>query len=319
VNVQISGGLSVFPNHADSGTQLVQQAKLAMSNAMQSGAQLLLFSDTMKPHPQKLQLMSDLKTVVAQEQLQWALQPQYCVNEHCVMGSEMLVRWHHPDYGWVSPGDFVVWAEQMGNVSEITRAAIRNACRLLEQLKEDTATLKLSVNLSANDLANTKMVKEIIDSVGSNASHLTLEITETALMKDIEKVQKNVELLKQVDIKLSLDDYGTGYSSLEYLKAFNFDEIKIDQMFINDMTRIDRNLQLTKASIELGHKLGALVVAEGVEDRETADILIDMGCDILQGYYIGRPQVTTDVAEYMSTAGSFRMEQKANHSDSGKS
>jgi len=307
VHVQVSGGLAVYPNHASSEVQLVQQAKLAMSNAMRSGAQLLLFSDSMQPNPQKLQLMSDLKNALAQNQLQWALQPQYCVNEHCVMGSEVLVRWHHPEYGWVSPGDFVVWAEQMGNVSEITRAAIGHACTLMDQIDTDPNPLHLSVNLSANDLADVDMVERIVESVGDNAHKLTLEITETALMKDVQKVQRNVTLLRDAGIKLSLDDYGTGYSSLEYLKAFNFDEIKIDQMFINDITRIDRNLKLTKASIELGHNLGAKVVAEGVEDKETAEMLIDMGCDILQGYYIGRPQVTTDVDEYMRTAGSFRM------------
>ncbi len=309
INAQISGGLAAFPYHAQSEVQLIQQAKLAMSNAMRSGAQLLVFSDSMKPHPQKLQLMSDLEAVLAQDQLQWALQPQFCINAQRVTGYEMLVRWHHADYGWVSPGDFVVWAEQMGTIREITRAAIRQACLLMDQVGTDAEPFHLSVNLSANDLADSHMVEQIVESAAANAHKLTLEITETALMRDVKMVQRNVERLKQAGISLSLDDYGTGYSSLEYLKAFSFDEIKIDQMFISDMTRIDRNLKLTKASIELGHNLGARVVAEGVEDRETADMLIDMGCDVLQGYYIGRPQVPTDAAEYVRRAGQFRMTQ----------
>jgi EAL domain-containing protein (putative c-di-GMP-specific phosphodiesterase class I) len=203
----------------------------------------------------------------------------------------------------LAPDDFVVWAEQMGNVSEITRAGIAYACRVLSASAEHC----VSLNLSANDLADTAMVELIIASAGADLNKLTLEITETALMHDVDRVQQNVNLLKRAGAKLSLDDYGTGYSSLEYLKAFSFDEIKIDRMFVNDMTRIDRNLKLTRASIELGHNLGARVVAEGVEDQETADRLIEMGCDILQGYFIGRPQIPDSVADYLHTADSFRI------------
>lgn len=306
IHVQVSGGLALFPDHAQSETQLIQRSKIAMSNALRSGARLMVYSDSMKTDPQKLQLMSDLKIALAGKKLQWAMQPQYDVNEQRVMGSEILVRWHHPDYGWVSPGDFVVWAEQMGTVSDITHAAIRHACGLMSSVHAHSQCFALSVNLSANDLANERVAEQIIESAGANAQHLTLEITETALMRDVEAVKRSVELLKQAGITLSLDDYGTGYSSLEYLKAFNFDELKIDRMFISDIAQIDRNLKLTKASIELGHNLGARVVAEGVEDRECADILIDMGCDILQGYYIGKPVVPTDIDEYMTSLGRFR-------------
>lgn len=303
VHVQVSGGLAVYPEHAQEASQLIQQAKLALSSAMKSGSQILLFTESMKPDPQKLQLISDLRVALSQNQLQWALQPQYSVKEKRILSSEMLVRWHHSDYGWVPPDDFVVWAEQMGKVSEITRAGIAQASWILSE----SADHNVSLNLSANDLADTEMVERIIDKAGANLHRLTLEITETALMYDVDRVQHNVNILKQAGAKLSLDDYGTGYSSLEYLKAFSFDEIKIDRMFINDITRIDRNLKLTRASIELGHNLGANVVAEGVEDKETADLLIQMGCDILQGYFIGRPQMHASVAEYTHTTGSFKM------------
>ncbi|MDT8427942.1 MAG: EAL domain-containing protein [Pseudomonadales bacterium] len=310
VHVRVSGGLATYPEDGTTDAQLIQQARLALSNAKKSGSQLLLFSDSMKPDPQKIQLMSDLEVVLAKNQLQWALQPQYWVNEKRVSSHEMLVRWHHPGYGWVSPGDFVVWAEQIGNVSAITDAAIKHVCTLMDQSSALSTKLCLSINLSANDLTNTALVERIVENAGDNINQLTVEITETALIQEIERVQRNVDYLKKAGVKLALDDYGTGYSSLEYLKAFNFNEIKIDRMFINDITSIERNLQLTRASIELGHNLGAKVVAEGVENQETADILIDMGCDILQGYHIGRPEIPASLADYLQTAGSFRMAQR---------
>jgi len=307
VHVQVSGGLAVAPEHAQSETELIQKAKLAMSNAMRSGSQLLLFSDSMQPDPQKLQLMSDLKVALSENHLQWAFQPQYWVKEQRVMGSEMLVRWRHADYGWVSPSDFVVWAEQMGNIQTLTHAAVGHAFKTLESISGRQEPFRLSVNFSANDLANADLVQRIVRNAGKHHHQLTVEITETALMHDTEKVLHHAELLKQAGVELSLDDYGTGYSSLEYLKTFSFDEIKIDRMFINDITRIDRNLKLARASIQLAHNLGAKVVAEGVEDRETAELLIDMGCDILQGYYIGRPQVPEHVSDYLSGTDAFRI------------
>jgi diguanylate cyclase (GGDEF)-like protein len=307
VHTQLCGGLAFYPDHADDETDLLHKAKLAATSARKSGSQLLIYSNSMKADPQKLRLMSDLKTTLMENRLEWALQPQYDVAAQRIMGSEILVRWQHPEYGWVPPGDFVVWAEETGIVGQITDAAMAHACSLLKTGIGSANTFHLSVNLSANDLADAAMVERIIDQSAQWACLLTLEITETALMRDVKTVMLNVDRLKQAGIRISLDDYGTGYSSLEYLKAFSFDEIKIDRMFINDIAHIDRNLKLTQASIELGHNLGATVVAEGVEDRECADLLINMGCDVLQGYYIGRPVIPTDFAEYLRESGRFHI------------
>lgn len=297
--IQVSGGLAISPGDADTATALIQKAKLAMTNARKSGAQLLLFNQSMAPDLHKLQLISDLKSTLSAHGLKWALQPQYDVRSKKVIGAELLVRWQHPVYGWVPPTDFVVWAEQTGIVRHITDAAMEQACLILRHMKDRHINIQLSANLSSNDLSDDIVVKNIVDLTAGCADLLTLEITETALMKDMAAVIRNVETLRAAGIKLSLDDYGTGYSSLEYLQAFSFDEIKIDRMFIHELTHIERNLRLTQASIELGHSLGATVVAEGVEDSESADILIEMGCDVLQGYHIGRPVVVSDFDAYL--------------------
>ncbi|MEX0740876.1 MAG: bifunctional diguanylate cyclase/phosphodiesterase [Pseudohongiella sp.] len=299
IRIQVSGGIAICPGDADSATSLIQKAKLAMTNAKKTGAQLLLFNQSMAPDLHKLQLISDLKEALSERKLMWALQPQYDVSTKRVVGAELLIRWQHPDYGWVPPTDFIAWAEQTGLIRQITEAAIEQACLILAHMKAINRSFKLSVNLSSNDLADTDVVKRIIAQTVDYAESLTLEITETALMKDMDAVVRNVELLKTAGIKLSLDDYGTGYSSLEYLQAFCFDEIKIDRMFITDVAHVERNLKLTQASIELGHSLGAIVVAEGVEDQKSAELLIAMGCDVLQGYHIGRPVIVSDLDAYL--------------------
>lgn len=307
IRIQVFGGVAICPGDADTATALIQKAKLAMTNAKKTGAQLLLFNQSMAPDLQKLQLISDLKRTLATHELKWALQPQYDVSSKRIIGAELLARWQHPSYGWVPPAEFIVWAEQIGIVGQITDAAIEQACRILRHMKNTERDFQLSVNLSSNDLADTDVVKKIVARTGDCATLLTLEITETALMKDMDAVIRNVELLRNAGIKLSLDDYGTGYSSLEYLQAFSFNEIKIDRMFINELAHIERNLTLTQASIALGHSLGSTVVAEGVEDKETADLLIAMGCDVLQGYHIGRPAILGDIDAFLSNSEQIRL------------
>ena len=307
VHTQLSSGMAIYPDDARSAADLIKKAKLAISNARQSGAQLLFFTEAMKPNPQKLQMIADLKETIASRELAWALQPQYNVSAGKVNAAEMLVRWQHSEYGWVPPCDFVVWAEQSGFVTDITEAAIMNVSKLLDQFRALDRTHRISVNLSANDLASDAMVDMIIEHTVEHSITLTLEITETALMRDMKSVIRNVERLKQTGIHISLDDYGTGYSSLEYLQAFQFDEIKIDRMFVKEISRIERNRKLTQTSIELGHHLGAIVVAEGVEDKESANMLIDMGCDVLQGYFISRPVIVDELRDYLSTADAIRV------------
>jgi EAL domain-containing protein (putative c-di-GMP-specific phosphodiesterase class I)/ABC-type amino acid transport substrate-binding protein len=244
------------------------------------------------------QLMADLRKALSNGKLSWVFQPQYSVLERRISGAEMLIRWQHPERGWVPPDQFIVLAEKTGLIKAITREVLRQACVVLRDWQAAGHQYKLSVNVSANDLADRKVVERIGKDLHSCGGFLTVEITETAFMQDIKAILANVDTLRRAQVKISLDDYGTGYSSLESLKALHFDEIKIDKTFISDLVQYERNLKLVQASIIMGHELGASIVAEGVEDHATIGLLEAAGCDHLQGYCISRPLALDDFVKF---------------------
>lgn len=243
-------------------------------------------------------LLEELRKAIANKSLAWVYQPQYDVQTQKITGAEMLARWHHPLRGHIAPDVFIVLAERAGIIKDITTQALNQAIATLQAWSASDLRYRLSVNVSANDLADRGVVERISQALGARGEFLTVEITETALMKDTHSILANIELLRLARVQISLDDYGTGYSSLESLRRFAFDEIKIDKTFINGIVQSERNFKLTQASISLGHDLGALVVAEGVEDEETIDMLVKTGCDILQGYSICRPMAVEEFVAF---------------------
>lgn len=247
-------------------------------------------------------LLEELAQVLRVRGLDWWFQPQVSVSEQRVVGAEMLVRWHHPVRGMIPPDRFIAAAEHSGLIRDLTYQAIDRARGVLQQWQREGLECSLSVNVSANDLSDTAMLHHIAESLRGLERWIILEITETALMKDVKRILRAAELLRSNSIRLSLDDYGTGYSSMAYLKEFSFDEIKIDRTFTKDLLRDSRNLMLTRASTQLGHELGAQVVAEGVEDAPTARKLVELGCDVLQGYLFSRPLSLAAFNEYARNA-----------------
>lgn len=234
-------------------------------------------------------LLDDLRCVLRDDGLQWVFQPQVSVPGNRVTGCEMLVRWEHPEHGSIPPDRFIGLAEAHGLIGTLTYSAIDMGRSVLQHWKREQLDCSLSINVSANDLADSAMLGYIIEAMRGLEQHIILEITETAIMHDMQRILAAVDQLRVARIRLSLDDYGTGYSSMAYLKEFNFDEIKIDRTFTIGLLNDQRNLMLTRASARLGHELGALVVAEGVEDMSTALKLAELGCDVLQGYLFARP------------------------------
>lgn len=306
IEVQVAAGLALYPRDATDASTLIRKAAFAKTRAQELFVPWLVYSPSMDPDPGNIRLMSDLRQALKVNGLSWAYQPQYCTTRERIIGAEMLARWEHPEHGWVPPDRFIVMAEQSGLIRHITAAAIRNAVLTLQQWRAEGLDYELSLNVSANDLSDAHMVEAIIRDIEGYANRLTLEITETALMQDVGAILRSIELLKQARVRISLDDYGTGYSSMEYLRKFCFDEIKIDRTFIRGITCTERDLKLTTSSIRLGHDLGAKVVAEGVEDVETAALLIDAGCDVLQGYLISRP---LPLDKFKAFTSSFDMKQ----------
>lgn len=286
---EIAAGVVVYSQGEDDAYELLRKAHLALKAAEDGNERLVIYESGLDSDSTEAELMLDLQHALANGGLSWAYQPQVNIRTRAIESAEMLIRWNHPVHGWIPPNDFIARAEQAGLINRVTQAVARRALETLAEWQQRKSDCQLSINISANDLADRENVDFLVDKLGVLGGRLTLEITETAIMKDFDSIISNVERLRERDVKLSLDDYGTGYSSLEYLKRFQFDELKIDKLFISQIAQSERDMKLTQASINLGHDLGAVVVAEGVEDKATADILIEMQCDVLQGYGISRP------------------------------
>ena len=299
IQAPVVGGLSLYPMDAREPAELLRKAELALSHAKSKNKTLMAYEASMEPNPRNLTLMADLKRAIEGGKLVWAYQPQYGVKEKRITGVELLVRWNHPAHGWIAPDQFIPLAEQTGVIVQLTQEVIRHTIHTFKKWQADGINCHISINVSANDLADTDNVKAILEHSDDYGELLTLEITETAIMQDFQAIISGVDSLKENKVRIALDDYGTGYSSLTYLNKFNFDEIKVDKSFIKNLATSERDLKLTKASIMLGHDIGAKVVAEGVEDLESARLLIDMGCDILQGYFISKPLFADDFLAFL--------------------
>ncbi|MDZ7735019.1 MAG: EAL domain-containing protein [Gammaproteobacteria bacterium] len=289
IEPHVACGMAVFPEHGYNSQDIYRAAELAMTMARQRRQPILSYDPSMEPDPRNLTLMADLRKAIEANVLDWVFQPKYSLFERRVIGAEMLIRWRHPRYGPLSPGLFIPLAEKTGLIQSVTRCAIAEAIGIVREWGAIGSDWKLSVNVSGNDLADSGMVNDIIKHLDDHASLLVLEVTETAIIKDIESISRNIERLRVAGIGISLDDYGTGFSSLSYLKQLSFDEIKIDMSFIKNMLHSDRDQKITRASIILGHELDATVTAEGVEDMATAELLETLKCDALQGYGIAKP------------------------------
>ena len=286
---QIHAGLVLNSDADDDEYNLLRKAHIALKTAEERSRHLVIYDKSLEMEALGMGLLVDLKKALAHEGFSWAYQPQLNLKSRKIDSAEMLIRWNHPQHGWIPPIKFISQAEQSGLINEVTRVVVRRAVATIREWKNIQIECNLSINISANDLADNHIADYLITQFRGVGEYLILEITETAIMKDVDSILHNVERLRDEGIKLSLDDYGTGYSSLEYLKRFQFDELKIDKLFIDNISSSERDCKLTQASINLGHDLGAKVVAEGVEDEATASLLIQMNCDILQGYAICRP------------------------------
>lgn len=227
-----------------------------------------------------------------------AFQPQYQIATRQLVGVEALARWTHPTRGPIPPDEFIVQAEKSQDIYRLTLFVMDQAIRSAAQLRDRGMPINMSVNLSATLLDHSDLVGTI--RVMLTAHHLppealTIEITETAQIENSRQARQTLAQLRRTGIRLSIDDYGTGQSNLEYLTEIEADEIKIDKRFVMTMRDSQRNLEVVKSTIDLAHRLGAVAVAEGIEDAETMTLLADLGCDVGQGYHLGKPQLFSEL------------------------
>lgn len=236
------------------------------------------------------------------EQLRVLYQPQVDQRDQ-VEGAELLVRWHHPDKGMISPALFIPLAEQTGLIMPIGRWVMEMACRQLKAWEDDALRqhLVLSVNVSAREFASkdyVDQVQRILRRTGAHPGRLKLELTESALATDVEDVITKMHALKQLGLTFSLDDFGTGFSSLSYLRRMPIDQLKIDQSFVRNLARDHNDLSIVRTVISLGQNLAVGVIAEGVEESTQKDILEQLGCIHYQGYLYGKHM---SLAEFEAT------------------
>lgn len=211
-----------------------------------------------------------------------------------VVGAEALIRWNHPSKGMIFPGDFIPVAERSGLILEIGQWVLETACEQLVTWSMDpkTAHLKIAVNVSALQFKQSDYVEKVMASLErskANPALLTLELTESMLVIDINDLVKKMDALRRVGVKLSLDDFGTGYSSLSYLKMLPLDQLKIDKAFVRDMLNDPRDMAIVRTVIELARSLNLHIIAEGVETEEQRQFLASLGCYSFQGYLLGKP------------------------------
>ena len=247
----------------------------------------------------QLSFHSQLEDALSGGDIWVAFQPQYEIGSGRLVGVEALARWTHPTRGPIPPDEFIVQAEKSQDIYRLTLFVMDQAIRSAAQLRDRGLAINMSVNLSAalldhNDLVGT--IRVMLTAHHLPPELLTIEITETAQIENSRQARQTLAQLRRAGIRLSIDDYGTGQSNLEYLTEIEADEIKIDKRFVMTMRDWQRNFEVVKSTIDLAHRLGAVAVAEGIEDAPTMALLAQLGCDVGQGYHLGKPQLFTDLA-----------------------
>lgn len=297
ISTSASVGIALAPvEHHYAAETLLRDAHTATYRAKSQGkARHEVFSKRMRTQVvERFQLERDLHHALEREQLFLVYQPFVDLTTQKVIGFEALVRWAHPERGLISPGVFIPMAESTGLIIPMGRWILREACQQMQTWQAELQKQQciISVNLSSEqftepDLA--EQIRHIIQETGINPASLKLELTESMMMGNVETAIQMLLNLKQLDLKLGLDDFGTGYSSLSYLHRFPIDTLKIDLSFVRHMTEASENAAIVKTIVELGHNLSMDVIAEGVEQPDQAKALRELGCEIGQGYFFGKP------------------------------
>jgi diguanylate cyclase (GGDEF)-like protein len=291
--ISASIGVALAPTQAKDASTLMRYADVAMYHAKNSMKGVSLYDSEHDSHsPKRLELMGALGRAVREDQLYLQFQPKIDLNTNRVYGVEALLRWQHPQMGFVPPGEFVPIAEMSNMIYSMSSWVLEQTIAQCAQWHQQGLGLSCAMNLSARNLIDERIVADLKRYMARHnipAHALELEITESTLMHDPERAQAALEKIAELGVKLSVDDFGTGYSSLAYLKRLPVHTLKIDGTFVQGMMTDEQDAIIVNSTIQLAHNLGLKVVAEGVETPEVYQRLAELGCDSAQGYYIARP------------------------------
>jgi diguanylate cyclase (GGDEF)-like protein len=292
LRIGASIGVAMWPEDAGDPNGLVQRADVAMYAAKAAGGGVRRYDVTRDQHSrERLRTVEELRIALDADQLTVFYQPQCDVASGAVVGVEALVRWQHPDRGLLAPDQFLPLVERTGLMPLLTASVLRQSLLQCRRWRADGLRVGVSVNLSASSLLDQDLPEQVRSLLAANdlpGGALTLELTENTLMADPEQCRATLVRLKQLGVWLSIDDYGTGYCSLSYLQDLPVDELKLDRVFLTDLQH-SRNAAIVRSTIDLAHALSLRLVAEGVEDQGSLDLLRSLGCDTAQGYHLSRP------------------------------
>lgn len=299
-------GIAIYPEHGDEINTLLRHADIAMNAAKHDNSSYALFDlNYVEQNQQHLSLLAELRQAIERNEFVLYYQPKVEFATGTIGHVEALVRWIHPERGRIPPDQFIPYAENTGYIRAITQWVIEEALRQRKQWEEMRLPLTISVNISARDLMNSDLPMlfvALMGKYGASPNWICLEITESAIMGDPKRALGILEELHGMGFKLSVDDFGTGYSSLAYLKKLPVSELKIDQSFVFHMADDKDDATIVRSTIDLGHNMGLVVVAEGIENEATWDMLQTMGCDLAQGYYISKPMDADALLKWLAQA-----------------
>ncbi len=304
IHITCSIGITIFPIADDSVEDIIKHADTAMYSAKESGRNKIAFylSEMHETVLKRLALEKDLRTAVKNKQLSVHYQPQ--VNrQNQVIGVEALARWMHPEHGFVNPETFIEIAEETGLINELGQFILEQSINDMLSLQQDNCMPpQLSVNISPHQFRHNEFISMIKSALGLHQLEphfLTLEVTESVIINNLNETISKFEELRQLDIRMSLDDFGTGYSSLSHLKRLPLDELKIDKSFVFDLLKDPHDALLVQTILNIANEFGLDTVAEGVEDEDQLAFLQSKGCKYYQGYYFSRPLPLAELKVFM--------------------
>ena len=309
IMLQCSIGYSFYPEHGDSAEALLQLANLALFHAESRNEPSKQFSDDMQVQGRHLMAMEkSIKTAMKQDEFELYYQPQLNLLTNKLEGVEALVRWNHPTEGFLTPNKFLPDIEALALHKAFDNYVLEKACQAIARWHQTYRRwVAIAVNITAVEFQDPQLIAKIqalLVKYDVPPNYLELEITENVVMTDVQSAMDTIVVLQSMGIKVSIDDFGTGYSSLAYLRNLPIDKIKIDRSFIQEVAENDSDLTIVKSMVKLSHGLGKRVLAEGVETQTQLDILRQLDCDAVQGYFISKPISETELVKYFARKAS---------------
>jgi diguanylate cyclase (GGDEF)-like protein len=301
--LEMRAGVVMFPTDGMQAAELLQRADLALYRAKETGVTIGVYlQGDDSSHRQRLAILSELRRAIASDELELHYQPKVETSTGRLVGCEALVRWHHPQKGFIPPSEFIPHAERTGAIRSLTAWVVATALRDLKCWHEAGFAIDVAINVSPIELADPGFadhIRMLLVKTGADAGHVVLEVTESGAMKDLPATLRMMEQLRVLGIRFSIDDFGTGYSSLAHLKRLPVDEVKIDRSFVQEL-ETEHDDVIVRSTINLGHALNLKVVAEGVEEAASVQMLADLGCDLIQGFFISRPLPSSQFTAWMT-------------------